>query len=58
MVKVLPSKLKRAFMVAYEIMNEHAIEANNAQGKDVFPYLHDLVRYIKSNLCKIIYYQI
>ncbi|KAH0468187.1 hypothetical protein IEQ34_003220 [Dendrobium chrysotoxum] len=42
MVQVLPSKLKQVFMVAYETMNEHAIEANNAQGKDVFPYLHDL----------------
>ncbi|XP_028552327.1 bifunctional levopimaradiene synthase, chloroplastic-like [Dendrobium catenatum] len=42
MVQVLPSKLKRVFMVAYETMNEQAIGANNAQGKDVFPYLHDL----------------
>ncbi|KAI0523969.1 hypothetical protein KFK09_003333 [Dendrobium nobile] len=42
MVQVLPSKLKRVFMVAYETTNEQTIEANNAQGKDVFPYLHDL----------------
>lgn len=30
-------------MAMYETLNELAIQASNAQGKDVFGYLHDLV---------------
>ncbi|KAK8966790.1 hypothetical protein KSP40_PGU017278 [Platanthera guangdongensis] len=34
--------LKQVFMGVYNSMNELAIEANNAHGKDVFPYLYNL----------------
>nr|UKI61039.1 bifunctional levopimaradiene synthase [Oncidium hybrid cultivar] len=44
LVQVLPTKLKRVFMGAYNTMNELANEAMNAQGKDFFPYLHDLTK--------------
>ncbi|KAK8953146.1 hypothetical protein KSP40_PGU020805 [Platanthera guangdongensis] len=38
----LPRTLKGVFMGVYNNMNDLAIEAKNAQGKDVFPYLHNL----------------
>ncbi|KAK8939554.1 hypothetical protein KSP40_PGU016703 [Platanthera guangdongensis] len=38
----LPRTLKRVFMGVYNNMNDLSIEVKKAQGKDVFPYLHNL----------------
>ncbi|KAG6488057.1 bifunctional isopimaradiene synthase, chloroplastic-like [Zingiber officinale] len=38
----LPSQLKTTFNVLYETLNELAGEASKVQGKDVFPYFHEL----------------
>ncbi|KAH7652057.1 Neoabietadiene synthase protein [Dioscorea alata] len=38
----LPFKLKGLFMAMHDTLNDLAIQASNAQGRDVFPYLHDM----------------
>ncbi|XP_020249409.1 monofunctional isopimaradiene synthase, chloroplastic-like [Asparagus officinalis] len=43
LIHSLPQRIQVIFMAMYNILNELATEASNAQGKDVFPYFHDLI---------------
>ncbi|XP_020252773.1 bifunctional abietadiene synthase, chloroplastic-like isoform X2 [Asparagus officinalis] len=42
LIHSLPQRIQVIFMAMYNTLNELATEASNAQGKDVFPYFHDL----------------